>query len=65
MLVIQRNGIMNLEAGNEEERLRSRGSCEVSDPKKLDFLSVAVFMAATLFLCGQEAEAVLNRTHPS
>ena len=29
MLVIQRNGIMNLEAGNEEERLRSRGSCEV------------------------------------
>ena len=36
-----------------------------TDPKKLDFLSVAVLMAATLILCSQEAESVLHRTHPS
>ena len=34
-------------------------------PKKLDFLSVAVLMAATLFLCSQGREPVFNRTHPT
>ena len=33
-------------------------------PKKLDFNSETV-SAASLFLCSQETEFVLNRTHPS
>ena len=32
------------------------------DPQKLDFFSVAVYMAATLFLCSQESKPVLYWT---